>query len=170
MEDHLPKTTEMYVDSDNRMGSSTSILAGRVRHVSTILPRLLSFSSDFARNAQFRVKCRMWLALLARRTGAYVSVATGMSIKVIEKVTSAVMLNIQRHPKEWTMIEPMTGPKMGPIIRNVPVQGMAKPRCFGVQMSARVPLRIADGAAPKTPWRNRQRKTRLSDCKPAAKA
>lgn len=105
----------------------------------------------------------MWLALLARRTGAYVSVIIGMSIKVIEKVTSAVMLNIQRHPKEWTMTEPMMGPKIGPIIRNVPVQGMAKPRCFGVHMSARVPLSIADGAAPKTPWRNRQRKTRLSD-------
>lgn len=160
----------MYVDSDSRMGSSTSILAGRVRHVSTILPRLLSVSSDFARNAQFRVKYRMWLALLVSRTGAYVSVATGMSIKVIEKVTSAVMLNIHRHPKEWTMTEPMMGPKMGPIIRNVPVQGMEKPRCFGVQMSARVPLKIADGAAPKTPWRNRLRKTRLSDCKPAANA
>lgn len=100
IEDHVPKTTEMYVDSDSRIGSSTSILAGRVRHVSTILPRLLAVSSDFARKAQFRVKCRMWLALLARRTGAYVSVTTGMSIKVIEKVTSAVMLNIQRHPKE----------------------------------------------------------------------
>lgn len=68
--DHLPKTTEMYVDNDSRMGSSTSILAGRARQVSTILPRLLAVSSDFARNAQLRVKRRMWLALLARRTGA----------------------------------------------------------------------------------------------------
>lgn len=47
---------------------------------------------------------------------------------------------------------PTVGPKIGPIARKVAAQGIAKPRCLGVQISASIPLKIAEGAAPKTPF------------------
>lgn len=47
---------------------------------------------------------------------------------------------------------------MGPIVKKDPTAGIAKPRCLGVQISASVPERIDEGAAPKNPCRNRRMK------------
>jgi hypothetical protein len=174
-----------------RIGSRTSILAGRVRKRSAMSRKLVAFSSDlprsqsqhgsrhlldqltyFARIAQLRVMCLILSARLASSTGAYVSMRTGYVITVTAKELIAVMYSIHRQPRglctmkaptwkwlanEFRLVErgggyPTVGPRMGPIARKVAAQGIANPRCLGVQMSASMPLRIAEGAAPKTPF------------------
>lgn len=116
--------------------------------------------------------CLILFARLPSSTGAYVSVRTGYVITVTAKELIAVKYSIQRQPRglctmkaptwkwladecrlvEWDGGYPTVGPRMGPIARKVAAQGIANPRCLGVQMSASIPLRIAEGAAPKTPF------------------
>jgi hypothetical protein len=101
-----------------RIGSRTSIIAGRVRKRSAMSRKLVAFSSDlpesqsqhgsrhlldpstyFARIAQFRVMCLILFARLASSTGAYVSVRTGYVITVTAKELIAVMYSIHRQPR-----------------------------------------------------------------------
>lgn len=143
------------------MGSRKSILAGRARQPSTTSRKLCSCSSDLALKAQFRVMWRMRLALCSSRTGEQVSVRMGNVTRATARQATAVALKMQRQPRLplEAMADPTMGPMTGPTMRKVPAHGMAKPRCFGVHMSAMVPLMMAEGAAPKNPWRKRETKT-----------
>ena len=113
--------------------------------------------------------CLSLFARLASSTGAYVSVRTGYVITVTTSELMATMYSIHRQPRELCTMKAPTcesldadykgtgwcltvGPRIGPIARKVAAQGIANPRCLGVQMSASMPLRIAEGAAPKTPF------------------
>lgn len=94
-----------------------------------------------------------------KRSGEYVSGIMGNVVIAMKKEAIATTFAIHRQPSVLcTSTDPIRGPRIGPMVKKEPTVGIAKPRCLGVQISAMVPARIDEGAAPKKPCKKRRTK------------